>query len=116
MTDYSIALFLHIVGALGFFVMLGLEWVSLMSLRRVTTIEQVHEWLNAFGLLRWMGPISGGIILLSGFYMTATAWGGVAWIGIAMVAIILIVVLGAALTGPRLAAIGRAAATESGSL
>ncbi len=29
MDDYSIALFLHIVGALGFFVALGLEWTGL---------------------------------------------------------------------------------------
>jgi hypothetical protein len=48
--------------------------------------------------------------------MTATAWGGAAWISIAMAALILIVVLGAALTGPRMAAIVRAAATENGSL
>ena len=30
---YSIALFVHIVGALGFFVALGLEWTGLSQIR-----------------------------------------------------------------------------------
>ena len=116
MTDYSLALFLHIVGALGLFVALGLEWTSLLYLQRVTTTEQAREWLRVFGLLRWVGPISLGAILLSGFYMTATTWGGTPWISIGMGAMILIAVLGGALTGPRLMAVGRAAGAESGVL
>jgi hypothetical protein len=115
MTFYSIALFLHIVGALGLFVALGLELLSLLYLRRATTTEQAREWLSAYGLLRWVGPISMGTILLPGFYMMATTWGGVAWIGIALAATILLAVIGA-LTGSRMAAIGRAVPTESGSL
>lgn len=116
MTFYSIALFLHIVGALGLFVALGLEWVSLLYLRRATTIEQAREWLSVLGLLRWVGPTSMGIILLPGFYMMATVWRGAAWIGVALAAMILLAVIGAAVTGPRMATIGRAVATESGSL
>jgi hypothetical protein len=42
MTDYSIALFLHIVGALGLFVALGLEWTNLRYLQQVTTTEQAR--------------------------------------------------------------------------
>jgi hypothetical protein len=116
MTLYSIALFLHIVGALGLFVALGLEWVSLLYLRRAATIEQAREWLSVLGLLRWIMPASLGIILLAGIYMTATTWGGAAWIGVAMAAMILLAVLGMGLTGPRMAAIGRVVAAESGAL
>jgi hypothetical protein len=116
MTDYSIALFLHIVGALGFFVALGLEWISLLYLERATTSEQAQEWLGVLGLLRRLGPASMGMILLAGFYMMATVWGGVAWIGIALAAMILLAVLGAALTGRRMAAVGRAVTAESGAL
>ena len=39
MNDYSIALFLHIVGALGFFVALGLEWTGLRQIRSAMTLE-----------------------------------------------------------------------------
>ena len=116
MTFYSVALFLHIVGALGFFVMLGLEWVSLLYLQRTNNIEPAREWLTTFGLLRWVGPASMGLILLTGVYMMATVWGWVAWIGMALAAIVLLAVLAVAFTGPRMAAVGQAAAAESKAL
>jgi hypothetical protein len=116
MTIYSIALFLHIVGALGLFVALGLEWTSMWYLRRAETAEQAQQWLLAFALLRRIYPFSWAAILLPGFYMTATIWGGVAWVGVALAAVILIAVLGAALTGRRMAAIGPALATEKGAI
>jgi len=52
MTLYSLALFLHIVGALGLFIALGLEWTGLWYLRRAGTAEQAQQWLLAFTLLR----------------------------------------------------------------
>jgi hypothetical protein len=115
MTFYSIVLFLHIVGALGLFVALGLEWISLLSLRRVGTIEPAREWLRVFGLVRWVGPISMGLLLLSGAHMMRAVWGGVAWIVIALATLVLMAGLGV-LNGRRLAAIGRATATEGGVL
>jgi hypothetical protein len=116
MTFYSFALFLHIVGALGLFIALGLEWTSLLYLRRATTIEQVHQWLLVFALLRRIYPASWAAILLPGIYMIATVWGGVAWVGVALVAMVLLPVLGAALTGRRMVAIGPAVAVERGSV
>lgn len=113
---YTIALFLHIVGALGLFVALGLEWASLSYLRRAATVEQARDWLSIFNAQRRIYPISWLAILIPGFYMAATAWGGVAWIGIALGAVVLLVVLGAALTGRRMAPIGRSVAAESGSI
>jgi hypothetical protein len=115
MTIYSIALFLHIVGTLGLFIALGLEWTSLLYLRRASMIEPAREWLNAFSSLRRVTLTSLGIILLSGFYMMHTTWGGVAWISIALAAMILIGALGA-FNLRRMAAIERAAAAESGAL
>ncbi|MBI1878940.1 MAG: hypothetical protein HYR94_12105 [Chloroflexi bacterium] len=116
MTFYSFALFLHIVGALGLFIALGLEWTSLWYLRRATTAEQVNQWLLVFALLRRIYPISWAAILLPGFYMTATVWGRAAWIGIAFAAIFLLPILGAVISGRRMAAIGPAVATERGSV
>ncbi len=42
MTLYSIALFLPIVGALGLSVALGLEWASLLKLRRLANFEEAR--------------------------------------------------------------------------
>jgi hypothetical protein len=114
MNLYAIALFLHIVGALGLFIALGLEWMSVQYLRRATTAEQVREWISVVAWTRRLGPISLAVILLPGVYMTATAWRGAAWIVVALAAIVLMAVLGATLTGLRMPAIGRAAAAESG--
>ena len=94
MTLYSVALFLHIVGALGLFAALGLEWTSLRQLRRAASAEQAREWLNALGLVRRLGPASLAAIFLSGLYLVATAWGIVAWIAVALGAMLLLPPLG----------------------
>jgi hypothetical protein len=114
MTLYSLALFIHIVGALGLFIGLGLEWASLWYLRRATTAEQAQQWLLVFALLRRLYPAAWAAILLAGIYMTATVWGGVAWIGVAFAAMFLLPILGAAISGRRLAAIGPALTAEQG--
>ncbi len=114
MNYYSIALFLHVVGALGFFVALGLEWTGLWQIRRATTSEQIRAWMRISKSARSLGIASMLAILISGFYMMATAWGGVAWIIVALGALVLAVVLTMALTGPRMAAIGLALTREKG--
>jgi hypothetical protein len=114
MTFYSIALFLHIVGALGFFVALGLEWTSLRQLRRATTAEQVREWMRVSSGVGRVGMASMLTILVSGFYMMATVWGGVAWITVTLGTLVLLAVIVVALTGRRMAAIGRAMTAENG--
>jgi hypothetical protein len=58
MNYYSIALFLHIVGVLGLFVALGLEWTGLWQLRGVTTAEQVRTWLRSSKNARRFGMVA----------------------------------------------------------
>ena len=111
---YSVALFLHIVGALGLFVALGLEWTSLLYLRRAATADQAREWLKLFTSLRRLYPISWLAILIPGFYMAATAWRVTAWVPTALGAVVLLAVLGATLTGRRMGTIGQSVAAESG--
>jgi len=114
MNDYSIALFLHIVGALGFFVALGVEWLSLRYARHATTAEQVRERISIPNSAHRVAIPSMLMILITGFYMMATVWGHVAWIIVALGALVLLVVLGVGLSGPRMAAIGRALTAENG--
>lgn len=111
---YTIALFLHIVGALGFFASLGLEWLSLRQLRNATTVEQVREWLRISTGVRRVGMASMSIILIAGFYMMAVAKIGTPWLIVAFWMFVLLIVLAAALTGPRLGAIKRAIKGENG--
>ncbi len=114
MNLYSIALFFHIVGAIGFFVALGLEWTSLQQIRSATTSEQVRDWMRVSNGTRRLGMVSMLTILIAGFYMMAIAWGFVAWIIVALGALILAVALTMALTSPRMMAIGQLMTTEKG--
>jgi len=114
MNLYNIALFFHVVGALGYFIALGLEWFNLQQLQRTSTVEQVGEWFKITGRLRGIGGISMLLILIAGFYMTFAAWGGADWISVAFGAMILQGVLAGVLTSPRMRAIQKAIANESG--
>jgi hypothetical protein len=114
MNNYSIALFLHIVGALGVSVALGLEWTGLWQIRSAMRPEQVRAWMGILRSASRVGIASMLTTVISGFYMMLTAWGGVAWIIVTLGSLVLVMVLSVALTGPRMAAIGRALATENG--
>lgn len=114
MNYYSITLFLHIVGALGFFVALGLEWTSLRYLRNAKTANEVSLWMGIYNGTFRLGIASMLTILASGIYMMATGWGGVAWIIVALVAFVLVIVLSMILTRPRMAQMRRAMAVEKG--
>jgi hypothetical protein len=113
MNNYSIALFVHIVSALGFFVTLGLELTSLRHLRGATTTEQVREWMRVPAEMGRMGMISMLTLLVAGFYMMAISWGAVAWIMVTLGAIV-VMIPAMVLTRRRMMAIGKTASTERG--
>src|ERR1051325_799875 len=84
MSLYAIAVFLHIVGALGLFAALGLEWASLLNLRRATAAGQAKEWAR---LLASPPNVPGPAPLtIPGprIFLTATRWGGQGWIGVGL--------------------------------
>src|SRR5439155_10068080 len=114
MTDYTIALFAHIVGALGMFVALALEWVAWAGLRRSATVQEARGWLGLLGLVRRIGPASLGLILVAGLYMTATVVGWTAWILVALASFVVSAALGGISNGRSLPAIERALQTDTG--
>ena len=83
MTLYSIALFLHIVGAVSLFVLLTVEGITL---RQGTTGARFN---------RAFGPVSALLILVPGFYMVAAGAGWSAWVGVGLISWVLIAVIGA---------------------
>jgi hypothetical protein len=109
---YSIALFIHIVGALGFFVALGVEWMLLRQLLRATTTPQIRTVLrDAIGFRR-VGMAGMLALLVSGFYMMVIAQVGGAWVIVSFWSLVLLSILAVALSFRRMAAIGRAATVE----
>lgn len=117
MNTYSIiALFLHIVGALGVSVALGLEWTGLRQIRTAMLPEQVRTWMGMFNSLRKVGFISMLTTVITGIYMIVTYWGGKPWIIATMGSLILLIALAQVLTAPRMASIGRTLTSENGSV
>lgn len=116
MNSYSIiALFVHIVGALGVSVALGLEWTGLRQIRTAVLPDQVRAWMGIFKSLRKVGFISMLTTVITGIYMIVTYWGGKPWIIVTMGSLLLVMALAQVLTAPRMAAMGRALAMEKGS-
>lgn len=116
MNGYSIALFLHVVGALGFFVALGLEWTGLLQIRSALVPVQVGAWMGILKSVRRVGFASMLTTVLTGIYMMLTVWGGAAWVTVSLGALVLVIALSLVLTGPRMAPIGRALMMEKGPL
>jgi hypothetical protein len=116
MNGFSIALFLHIVGALGVFVALSLEWTGLRQIRSAVLPEQVRPWMGFLKNTNKVGFPSMLTTIITGIYMVLNGVGWVAWILVVIGALILIIVLSVALTKPRIAAIGQALSAEQGPL
>ncbi|HEX6268929.1 MAG TPA: hypothetical protein VFZ43_01725, partial [Anaerolineales bacterium] len=108
--------FLHVLGALGFFIVLGVEWIALSKLRSAILAEKAHTIVEILKSTDRLGTVSMLTIVVTGFYMLLTVWGWVAWILVVLGALVLDTVLFIAFTRPRMAAIDQALAAEKGSL
>jgi MFS family permease len=113
MSSYSIALFLHIVGAFGFFVVQGLEWIGLSQIRRARLPDEARVILRAVKSADRLGFISMPITIITGIYMLLTAWGWVPWILVVLEALVLEIVLFVVLAKPRMATIEQALVAET---
>ncbi|MGH2389198.1 MAG: hypothetical protein ACRDIE_13420 [Chloroflexota bacterium] len=112
MTLYHLALYAHILGVLGLFMAIGLEWTSMVRMRRVRTVEQLREWASLHPTLEKVFPATAVLILVSGLYMLGDVWGwGNAWINLSLAALALMGGLGPAINSRRLSAIHRGAQT-----
>jgi uncharacterized membrane protein len=105
MNNYSITLFLHIVGAMGVSVALGLEWIGLSQIRRAIVPEEIRAILGVVKSTNRLGFASMLITVLTGIYMVLKVWGWVPWILVVLGALVLVIALSRAVTGPRMAAV-----------
>jgi uncharacterized membrane protein len=110
MSIYTIVLFLHVSGAIGYFLGIGTWLFILVGLRRAQRVEQVRALIQLTDL---SGPFTGISVLLllaTGFYLALTAWSLLTgWILVALISLVLMAPLGAALIEPRRRAIDRLA-------
>jgi len=116
MSVYAIVLFLHIVGALGLFVALGIEFLTVSRLRSAQTAEQARDWLSALGPIRVIGPVALITVLLPGLYLAATSTGWQGWNVAGLGAMVVLAGLGAASNATRIPGIGRSIGVLRGPL
>lgn len=116
MSIFSIALFLHIVGALGVSVALGLEWIGQSQIQRSTVADEIRAFLNVVQSTTRFGFISMLSTVITGIYMVLSAVGWTPWLLVVIGALVLVIVLTRALTAPRMAVVGQAFAMEKGSI
>ncbi len=93
---YTVLLFVHVVGVLGYAAGTILSVLGLPALKRAQRVEQARSIL---ALLERVGPLSGIsllFIIATGLYMAATAWGWqTGWIDVTLGTIVLLLARGA---------------------
>jgi hypothetical protein len=111
---YAISLFLHVMSALAFATLLGLEWVGLIGLRHAASAERARIWSGLLGLRR-PGACALLTLLLTGIQLSFTGWGAPAWLLVGLAATAAIAFLGA-LGVRRAAMVQRVLAAASGEI
>jgi len=103
MSLYSLALFVHVSGAIGTFVSLGIWLFGLAALRHARRVEQVRA-------LAWLVIVASPLMVLSvlllglaGFEMALSTWGlSTPWNSVSLVIVVLIGPIGAFVLDPRM--------------
>ena len=114
MNLYNVALFFHVLGAIGYSAGVIITLLGLVALRRARRVEQVRTLVGLIGLSDPVAVVSALLILSAGLYMTITVWGWqMGWINVALVTIVLIATLGVAVIEKRRKAIARLAQDAS---
>jgi Zn-dependent protease with chaperone function len=103
MSIYSIVKFLHVSGAIGYFVALGTLLFGLAALRRARRVEHVRVLAELIRRLTPLFNISILLLLAAGLYLTFTVWGlQTSWILVALVSLVVIVPIAAATVQTRM--------------
>ena len=97
---YTVALFVHILGAIGLFVAVSLIIVAFVRMRQASTLEQVREWAAVAHLAGKSLAFIGLVILAPALYMVIIAWGFTApWVMAALITFLLLAIMGAMVNG-----------------
>jgi hypothetical protein len=111
---YNIALFAHVLGAIGLFVAVSLVVVAYVRMRRAATIEQVREWAATAEFAGKSIAFVSLLVIVPALYMVVVAWQWTTpWVLAALITVVALAVLGVTVSGwtiERVVAMARAAA------
>jgi hypothetical protein len=113
MNAYTLALFIHILGAIGTFIGVSVWLFAAMALRSAHSVGQVRALTSLIQPSAVLAIVSILLLGVAGFYMAITVWGERAtWIIVATISFLLLAPFGVFIIDPRLHALAKAAATE----
>lgn len=93
---YSLALCVHVLGAIGLFSAVSLVLVAYVRMRRAATLEQVRDWAAAAQLAGRGIPFISLVLLAPAVYMVIVAWGFTTpWVLAAFITVVALAILGA---------------------
>src|SRR6266581_4475602 len=114
MSIYNIVLFVHVIGAIGYFLGMGILLFILLGLRRAQRVEHVRALIHPNELSAPVSAASAVLLLVTGLYLALTAWSLLtSWILVALISLLLMVPTSAALIAPRRSAIVKQLAREA---
>ncbi len=114
MSIYSIVLFFHVVGAIGYCLGIGMLLFILVDLRRAQRVEHVQALIHLNDRSAPFSAASAIVLLITGLYMTLTEWSLLtSWILVALVSLILMVPISAVLIAPRRIAMSKQLTREA---
>jgi Predicted integral membrane protein (DUF2269) len=107
MSVYTLALFVHVIGALGMFTGFGTWFLGLIALRRAERVEQVRTITTLLPLAHSVGAASVVLVIIPGVYMALTTWSlQTSWIAVSIVGVLLAAPIGPTFIEPRVEAMG----------
>lgn len=100
---YSLALFVHILGAIGLFSAVSLVVIAFIRMRQASTLEQLREWLAVAQFAGKSLMVIGLVILAPALYMVIVAWGFMTpWVLAALLTFLVLAIMGATVNGTTL--------------
>jgi hypothetical protein len=110
MSAYTIALFVHVIGALGMFTGFGTWFLGLIALRRAERVEQVRTITTLLALAHSVGAYSVILVIIPGVYMALTMWSlQTSWIAVSIAGVLVAAPIGSRLIDDRVKALGSVA-------
>jgi peroxiredoxin len=89
---YPFAVFIHILGALGLFVTLALEWLVAIA------DQQSNAWVATRSVARRIGALSMALLVVPGMLMTFTRWTFLSWPAAGLIGMAAMVAVGVLLS------------------
>ncbi len=111
MSLYTLLLFGHIVGALGFFCSIVMWLVLLVAMQSAAKVEEIRTLTSLLKRYDSLLVASSALLLAAGAVMTATSWGrSTSWILVSLIAVVLLALTSMGLVNPRMRTIATLAA------